>query len=161
MAYDAQALRELSEKYAELPRIRDGLMLRLVSLDSMLTNKKAKEYLMQGAGRRLGILSRCIENIYDIFPVNRTELLPREDLLDLGINLHAFMVNISGLFDNLAWVFAFEFDLVGDPRQGKIHRNAIGLFSRDLQRAMPDLLAGYLLAHSDRFYATNRPVSFT
>lgn len=154
MAYDAKALRELSQRFAELPRMRDGMMLRLIALESTLTDPKAKEYAMQGAGRRLGILSRCIENIYRILPINHTGLLPREDLLDLGINLHAFMVNISGLFDNLAWVYAFEFALVGDSKEGKIHRNAIGLFSRDLQRAMPKLLSTYLQSeHLQKWYA--------
>jgi len=119
-------------------------MLRLIALGSTLSTDKAKEYCMQGVARRLGTLTRCIENIYRIFPINRTQLLPREDLLDLGINLHAFMVNISGLFDNLAWVYAFENDLVGDRKDGKLHRNSIGLFSRDFQQRLPDPLSVYL-----------------
>ena len=34
MVYDARVLRELSEKFEELPRMRDGMMLRLISLNS-------------------------------------------------------------------------------------------------------------------------------
>jgi hypothetical protein len=34
-----------------------------------------------------------------------------QDFSDLDINLHAFFVNISGILDNLGWVFVYENDL--------------------------------------------------
>ncbi len=144
MPYDERSLKEITEKYQDTGRIHDQLMLRLVSLLSKLTNDKAKEYLMQGAGRRLNIVTRCIENIFRIFPIGQTEQLARDELTDLGINLHAFFINISGLFDNLGWVFAFEHDLLGDPKDGKLGRNDIGLFKRKNQIRLPDPLRKYL-----------------
>lgn len=154
MAYNEESLRQLSDKYSELSRTRDRLMFRLIELNSALLNERAKEYCMQGVGRRLGTLTRCIENIYKLFPINRTELLPREDLLDLGINLHAFMVNVSGLFDNLAWVYVLEYDLVGNPKECKLHRNSVSLFNRDLQRQMPANFSSYLCSdHLREWYS--------
>ncbi|HSF31325.1 MAG TPA: hypothetical protein VLK82_12755 [Candidatus Tectomicrobia bacterium] len=148
MRYDELSLKEITEKYQDTGRIHDQLMLRLVSLLSKLTNDKAKEYLMQGAGRRLNIITRCIENIFHIFPIGQTKQLTRDELTDVGINLHAFFVNISGLFDNLGWVFAFEYDLLGDPKDGKLGRKDIGLFNRKTQIRLSNGLRKYL--QSDR-----------
>ena len=144
MAYDERSLQEISEKYAELHEVHDRLMLRLMTLRSKLTNDKAKDYLMQGVGRRLGILTRCIENIFRIFPINQADLLPREDLMDLGINLHAFIINVAGLFDNLGLVFAFEYALLGGPKDGRLQLRDIGMFKRNMQKRLPDQLRTYL-----------------
>ena len=99
MQYDEHSLNKITEKYQDTGRVHQQLMLRLGSLHLNLTNDKAKEYLTQGVGRRLVILTRCIENIFRIFPLGQTERLARDELTDLGINLHAFFVNISGLFE--------------------------------------------------------------
>lgn len=144
MPYDKCSLKEITTKYQDTSRIHAQLMLRLMSLLSKLKNDKSKEYLMQGAGRRLNILSRCIENIFSISPLGQTEQLAQDKLTDLVINLHAFFVNISGLFDNLGWVFAFENDLVGKSEDGKLQRTDIGLFNRKTQMRLPDALRTYL-----------------
>lgn len=144
MAYDQRSLKEITEKYQNVGQDHDQLMLRLGSLRSKLKNDKAIEYLMQGAGRRLGTITRCIENIFRIFPIGQTELLAKDDLTDLGINLHAFFVNISGIFDNLGWVFAFEHDLVGKPKEMKLRRIDIGLFNPKTQSYLPKTLCTYL-----------------
>jgi hypothetical protein len=144
MPYDERSLKEITAKYQNTGRTRDRLMLRLMSLLAKLTNVKAKEYLMQGAGRRLNIVTRCIENIFRIFPIGQIEQLARHELTDLGINLHAFFVNISGLFDNLGWVFVFEHDLLGKRKDGKLERNDVGLFKRETQIRLPEALRTYL-----------------
>jgi hypothetical protein len=144
MPYDQRSLKEITEKYRDIGRIHDQLMLRLMSLLSRLKNDKAKEYLTQGAGRRLNIVTRCVENIFGIFPIGQTAQLTREELADVVINLHAFFVNLSGLFDNLGWVFVFENELLGEPTEGKLGRNEVGLFNRKTQSRLPDALRTYL-----------------
>ena len=154
MPCDERSLKEIREKYQDIGRIHDQLMLRLMSLLSRLKNDKAKEYLMQGAGRRLNIVTRCIENIFDIFPIGQTALLTREELADVVINLDAFFVNLSGLFDNLGWVFAFENELLGEPKDGKLRRNDVGLFNRKTQSRLPDALRTYLQSeHLHNWYS--------
>ena len=120
MSYDERSLKEIAEKYQDTGRIHEQLMVRLGSLHSKLTNDKANEYLMQGAGRRLKILRRCLVNIFRIFPIGQAEHLAPDELADLEINLHAFVVNVSVLFDNLGWVFACEHDLLGKQKDGKL-----------------------------------------
>lgn len=145
MTYDKSSLRKIKEKYQDIRRVHDQLVLREIKpLQSKLTNNRAKEYLLQGVGRRLKILTRSIENIFQIFPIDQTEQLAPDELTDLTINLHAFFVNVSGLFDNLAWVFAFEYNLVGEPKTGKLGRFDIGLFNEKTQSHLSDRLRTYL-----------------
>lgn len=142
--YDEQTLKNIAEKYAEVGRIYDQLALRLSSMLSSIRDAKAKEYLTQGVGRRLSILIRCIHNIFNIFPVGRTEHLALEELADVDINLHAFFVNLSGLLDNLAWVFVFENNLLGSSKEGKLGKEDIGLFKKKTQSCFPDDFRTYL-----------------
>jgi hypothetical protein len=144
MRYDEQALESISEKYSEVSRIHDQLMLRLFFAESRLHDGKAKAYLLQGVARRLKSLTRCIENIFTIFPVDRTDRLSPEELTDVDINLHAFFVNIWGLFDNLAWVFVIEKGLFGRPKEGKLSKKDIGLFNRKTQSHLPESIRTYL-----------------
>ena len=154
MQYDEQTLKNIAEKYAEVGRIYDQLALRLSSMVSSLRNARAKEYLTQGVGRRLSILNRCIRNIFGIFPVGRTEHLAPEELADLDINLHAFFINVSGILDNLGWVFVFENDLlVGSSQEGKLGKEDIGLFKKKTQSCLPEKLLKYLnTEHIKKWY---------
>jgi len=77
-------------------------------LHDKLNTQKAREYLLHGVGRRLRIIDRCCENIATVYPPDRKAKLTRAELADIGINLHAFFINISGYFDNLAWIIVFE-----------------------------------------------------
>lgn len=151
MSYDEENIKKIKEKHAELDHIYKQLMLKLSYMRSNLTSKKACEYLMQGVGRRLNILTKCLKNIFKIFPVEKTNLLPRDDLTDLDINLHAFFVNVSGILDNLGWVFVYENDLFGSPKEGKINKRGIGLFNKKTQTHLRPELNEYL--NSERMQA--------
>jgi len=144
MSYDKENVKKIKEKYNEIDHISKQLMQRLLSLRLKLTNEKAFEYLMQGVGRRLNILTKCLHNIFRIFPVEKTDLLPLEDLTDLDINLHAFIVNISGILENIGWVFVYENDLLGNPKEGKINKHGVGLFNKKTQIYLNSKLNKYL-----------------
>jgi hypothetical protein len=55
---------------------------------------RAKEYLAHGACRRIGLLRRCVDNVFEICPVNRVKLLSDDERADLEINMHAFVVTL-------------------------------------------------------------------
>lgn len=154
MAYDRENTRLILEKYDEVDHMHGELMSKLLSVGLKLTNEKASEYLMQGVSRRLNILARCLHNIFRIFPIEKTDLLPKDDLTDLNINLHAFFVNISGLFDNLAWVFVHENNLFGSSKEGKINKNGVGLFKKKTQKHFNAKFNEYLKSGSMRSWHT-------
>jgi hypothetical protein len=148
MVYDRQSLNDINQKHNQVGQIRDRLSLQLGSMLPTLKNHQAKEYLAQGVGRRLEILARCIENIFRIFPIDRSEHLPREERLDLGINLHAFIVNVTGLFDNLGWVFVHENNLYGKHKDGKLEKKDVGLFEDKTQSHLSETYRAYLTSDS-------------
>lgn len=144
MSYDERSLKEITAKYENIITTYSQLLRQLGSLLSKLTNEKAREYLMQGAGRRLNTVTRCIQNIFHIFPIGQTEHLTKPALTDLGINLHAFFINTSGIFDNLGLVIAFEHDLLGKRKEGKLERMDVGLFQLETQKRLPEAFRNYL-----------------
>ena len=144
MTYSTETLVEIYEKYREINNTHDKLLLRLTSFQRTLTNEKAREYLMQGVGRRLKTLTRCICNIFSIFPPEQSKRLSKDELTDIDINLHAFFINIAGIFDNLAWAFVHENDLLGKTSEGKIPKIRVGLFNKETQKNLKTALNDYL-----------------
>src|SRR5216684_1794536 len=111
------------EVILEMRKVLEQIMVKWLPV---LKSPRAREYLTHGVGRRLLILRRCFENVFAICPVGRTEPLSEEDRTDLEISLHAFMINVHGLLDNLAWVRVFE----GTRGGGLPARNQVGLFEK-------------------------------
>src|SRR5437879_2425964 len=106
-----------------------------------LTVERAQEYVGHGVCRRLKTIRRCIENIFEIFPVARKELLSEEERSDLVINLQAFVINIYGLQDNLAWVYVIEKSLENVIEGGRF---GVGLFHKNTQAHLPAEVREYL-----------------
>jgi hypothetical protein len=79
-----------------------------VQQSAFAANERAREYLRSGVGRRLRVLHRTLSNMFELFPVETVQPLDRDDLDDAQINLHAFIMNLYGLFDNLAWAFVLH-----------------------------------------------------
>lgn len=144
MTYSLENLAEINKKYLKINHTYDNLLLRLMFFQQTLKKEKAHEYLMQGVGRRLKTLARCINNIFITFPPNQVEHLSKEALTDIDINLHAFFINVAGVFDNLAWVFVYENGLLGKSKEGRIPRNRVGLFYEETQKHLKTELRDYL-----------------
>jgi len=121
------------EQHSGEPELRySNIMFVIGQLESLLTNQKAKEYLLHGAGRRANILVNCIRNIFSTYPVRKKDLLTEDERITCCISLHAFMINIVGFIDNLAWVFVHE-------KQLSIRKEAVSLFKeKTAQYLTPD-----------------------
>src|SRR5262249_5817486 len=99
-----------------------------------------RDYLRHGVGRRLGVLKKCLERIFSLFPPAQERPLSHEVLTEVQICLHAFVINLSGVFDNWAWAFVLRHELM--PAIGD-HRN-IGMFKTATQRFLPGPLREYV-----------------
>lgn len=121
-------------------------MLTALRVREQLENVEAKNHLAHGVARRLKIVSRCIQQLFSLLPPDADKPLDRDELTDLNINLHALLVNVAGLLDDLAWVLAYESPLAerfeADPL-------SVGLFRPKLQAVMPPKLLEYV--RSDAF----------
>lgn len=142
MHYDEGQIEEIELAKIQVLAALEDLWLSLArDVASSLNNNKANEYLLHGVCRRLQLIRRCIENIFRIFPVDREAVLTEEERSDLEINLHAFVININGLQDNLAWVYLFEKELNEKVDNGA---KGVGLFKKQTQAHLPAELRVYL-----------------
>ncbi len=147
MPYSDESLQELATNYG---KVTDGLRKLferfLTEVSPKLTTPRAKEYLDHGVCRRLRVLERSIERIYEIFPPNRKEKLTRDELSDVQIYLHAFVINLFGMLDNLAWVYVLEYGLEAEVGGHK----GVGLYAKGSQNILPPDLKEYLNRESTR-----------
>ncbi|RWA52107.1 hypothetical protein AU476_19275 [Cupriavidus sp. UYMSc13B] len=97
------------------------------------------EHLRQGAGRRLKVMARALENIFRMFPPSLQRPLPVDDLNDIQINLHAFFINLYGVLENLAWAFVLRHGLAE-----KLAIRDVGLFHKKTRKFFPEELAQYV-----------------
>ena len=116
---------ELGELLAKYSSLSIGVAVYAQSLKK----DRAKEFMVQGVGRRLWIIYRSIVNIFRLFPPEQINPLPSDDRIDVEINHHAFLINVYGTLENLALAAAHEKDLIGKVKQGKIPRKDVSLFN--------------------------------
>ncbi|MFM0360439.1 hypothetical protein [Paraburkholderia sediminicola] len=100
----------------------------------------SKEHLRHGAARRLGVMGRAMQNVFTLFPPATDRPLPQEALHDVQISLHAFVINLYGVFENFAWAFVLRHNLL--PKVGK-HLN-VSMFKPATQNYLPPAVTDYL-----------------
>lgn len=141
--YSDDGLKKLKEKYFELNEDNLEVIEEIISFGNNLNSKRAKELIQQGVGRRFRLLWRCVENIFTIFTPDRTDKLQSDELLDVAINLHAFMINIYGIIENLGLAIARENNL-SDKNGEPLPRQKTNLFKPKFQNQLNRNLVAYL-----------------
>jgi hypothetical protein len=109
----------------------------LVLLAEQLRSPRAKTFVNQGIARRLEVVGRSASNIYEIYPPNKKELLTKDEGVDVAIQFHAFVINLYGIFDNIAWALMLE---AGEC----LASMKIGLFKKECQPFIPEVFRSYL-----------------
>ena len=80
------------------------------------TNAKAREYATHGFPRRLKILVRCIDKVFDILPPDQIGVPTSDEINDAMIHIQAFVFNVFGSIDNLAWIWVHEKGLTQEDK---------------------------------------------
>lgn len=125
---------------AELTRLRDAeprVQIDLSHLAGQLKVERARTFANEGLGRRLPLIGRAVQNIYSIYPPDRAEFLTRDECNDVAIQLHAFAINLSAIFDNIAWINMLEAD-------GSLPPTSVSAFRKECQQFFPPRLVRYL-----------------
>ena len=144
MVYTEEQIGKLEAEYTRVLQGLHELMLQNFFEGQETAHAGVKEHLLYGAARRLGILKRCIENIFSDFPLTASKPLRRDVIYDVQINLHAFFMNLYGIFDNWAWSFVYRHDLLANVG-GK---HGVGLFRKGTIRHLPRPLRNYLASET-------------
>ena len=148
MIYSPEAIDELNEEKTRVLRRLSSLSERFIlDVANRIAKPKAREYLLEGACRRLGVLQRSICNVFEIFPPTRKIRLSKDELSDIQINLHASFVNAYGFFDNLAWVCVFE-----NEADSELKRGEVGLLLKKTQAYLPKSLQDAMQSEETRHW---------
>jgi hypothetical protein len=142
--YSAEQVKKLQQDAERVGSELELLVQDGVSHAQRIADEEIRSHLKHGASRRLNILSESVRRIFFLFPPQQERPLPRQVLVEAQIYLHAFVINLSGVFDNWAWAFILRHGLreqVGD-------RTNIGMFRKPTQRLLPSLLSDYLTSES-------------
>lgn len=113
--------------------------------------ERGNEFGKHGVGRRLSTLGHCLNRVFEVIPPD-VERPAREAVLDATAFLQAFVINVFGLIDNLAHLWAHE---SGVTREGgrPFAPLGIGLTRKqaDFRRTLPEDLQAHLAEHDDWF----------
>lgn len=135
LSYSEEYATTLQSSFDELSRRYRDLQFDLIKIAQEYQSTKAKEHMVHGVCRRIGIIFSTIENIFEIFPPSRTEKLSKKERSDIDINLHAFFININGLLDNIAWVFVYK----NKEITGKmLKRHDVGIYKKKTLAILPN-----------------------
>lgn len=156
MEYSEEQIIKFQREFENVCQGLQALMLQTVVLGQELDGEGVKEHLLHGVARRLSVLKRSLENIFTTFPLTTNRPLERNDLYDVQINLHAYVINLYGIFDNWAWAFVHRHDLLG--KVGGKH--GVGLFKRETARFLPQFLREYLAGGETRSWHEDYLKSF-
>ncbi|MEO6308856.1 MAG: hypothetical protein ABIO96_04325 [Nitrospiraceae bacterium] len=133
----AHLSQECRKALQELQNLQLKIVVQGQPLDAA---SRLREHLLHGAARRVGVIRRAIENVFSLFPPETKRPLQSDALADVQINLHAFVMNLYGIYDNWAWAYVLRHDLestIGDRRR-------IGLFHNATRDRLPSPLRTYL-----------------
>ncbi|MBL8808191.1 MAG: hypothetical protein JNN22_15205 [Rhodospirillales bacterium] len=106
MTYAGDGLRKIRAEFKMLNARQVELVSSIVALS--FKSDRAKEFAMQGLGRRVGVMIRSIENVFNAIPPELKTPPKREAALDATIGLHSFLINAFGAVENLAWAWVLE-----------------------------------------------------
>lgn len=148
MNFSINTIKLLQSEYTEMRERYNFFRGRLITLP--LNNEEAKVLAQQGFGRRIIIIHRCIENIFRIYPLDADHKPNLDELSDLDINLQAFIFNVYGALDNLAWVWVKEKNIVNEENQ-PLSKWDIGFKSTTIRKSFSLKFQEYLQNKDDWF----------
>lgn len=148
--YTEEGITKIAEAYAGLRGRCVNLQQRFIEYKFM--NAKAREFALHGLSRRLGVLIRCIDNTFRIIPPQMEEVPTSDATQDATIQLQAFIINVSGCLDNLAWIWVVERNIL-KANGARLSPKEIGLRTPNVsvRESLPDGFREYLESIADWF----------
>lgn len=116
------------------------------------THPDATIHAHHGLARRLDMLCRCVERVYESLPPDQLEVPDRQAVEEATAHIQAFVMNAFGACDNLAWLWVLERG-VTQPNGNPLLPKQIGLGERyaRVRQSLTPLLLGLLVARRDWF----------
>ena len=89
-------------------------------------------------------LVRCLDNVFTITPPSRDDVPSADERKDVEISLQAFVFNVFGCIDNLAWVWVSEKGVMREDGKA-LARSAVGFrrSCKEVRASLPQELQRY------------------
>jgi hypothetical protein len=141
--FSADALQKLTvgraEVHQQFAQLREKYLFRKYKTD------RAREYASYGFGRRLGVLVRAIDRVFEILPPDREDIPERDEVLDATIAIQSFVFNTFGCLDNLAWIWVYEKGVTNDDgTELDLKRVGLGKSYKQVRRSFSKHFLNYL-----------------
>jgi len=107
--FSEKMLDDLAEARARVKRQYYNLLTTFV--ERPFRNATAKEYATHGFPRRVKMLVRCVHRVFDLLPPESKEIPSDDARTDATVYIQAFVFNVFGAIDNLAWIWVQERDV--------------------------------------------------
>lgn len=124
MFYSKQQLDELKKERATVNGKYSALVFAYMS--RQYKTARGQEFARHGFLRRLGTLRRCIDRVFTLLPPALEDIPTTDAREDATIAIQAFIFNVFGCMDNLAWVWVEERAL-RRPDGARLARGQVGL----------------------------------
>lgn len=136
------------ENLATLSRGREEVHRKFVDLRACYVSRKyksdrAREYAMHGFCRRLGILVRAIDRVFEGLPPERECIPGLNEVLDATIAIQSFVFNTFGCLDNLAGIWVHEKD-VRSKDGTELDPKWIGFGNKQVRSSLSNEFRAYL-----------------
>lgn len=142
--FDPNNLREMELVRTSLNSKRVDLFERFEKLKFRC--EKANIHANHGYLRRVATMARCVDGIFHSIPPSYRHIPEDGSRKDAEINLQAFLFNLYGAIDNLAWIWVYENDIRGKGGS-EFPKKYVGLRKSNLQlrKTFSDEFNEYLL----------------
>ncbi|CAN1517608.1 hypothetical protein MCEMSEM23_00981 [Rhabdaerophilaceae bacterium] len=141
--FDQINLKILAEKFRDLSKREIILRKSFIVRDYM--SESAKEYAHHGVARRLSVIAHCIEKIFTGLPPENEDVPQFKVLIDTTIYIQAFVFNVYGVLDNLAFIWVYEKG-IKKPNGQPLPKGRIGLTfdKQDVRQSFSPEMQAYL-----------------
>ena len=143
MSYSEESLQGLEDQILGLQGSCNDLNSSY--LEREFTNEKAKEFVRCGLCRRLSLMTRCVEMVFEVLPPNSQEVPDGNLNHEVTIYLQAFVFNAYGCLENLAHIWVLEKN-VKQENGHPLPRTWVGLGSKNdvVLKSLPKSFADHL-----------------
>ena len=139
--YPEEKLAELEGQRGKLDHQYANLILRYQA--RTYRSERGKEYALHGFSRRVKLLRTAIDQVFTVLPPDRDDIPEEEEVLKATIAIQAFVLNVVGCVDNLAWIWVYE-KHVKASNSAELDRKSVGLWKREVQATMSEKFRAYL-----------------
>jgi hypothetical protein len=99
MFFSQEGIQNLAASYRTMNERAEALIIGFCSFK--FKNERAHEFAAHGFARRIGTLTRCIENVFALLDPEDETIPTTETCNDATAYIQAFLFNVFGALDNL------------------------------------------------------------